>query len=235
MQAVILAGGKGTRLKLYTAVFPKPLVPVVDMPILEIIIRQLAYYGFTDIVLAVGHLKELIMAYCGDGSKWNVRITYSFENEPLGTAGPIKNIANLEENFLVMNGDLLCDLDYRGLFDFHKQNNADVTITQFKKKVKTDLGVLITKNKAIVEYIEKPEYLFNVSMGIYIFKKKVLQFIPEQKRFDLPQLIMDLLLAEQKIVPFSFKGIWLDIGRPEDYEVAVNKFRKQRNKFIKLI
>jgi len=233
MQAVILAGGKGTRLKLHTTVFPKPLVPVGDMPILEIIIRQLAYYGFKNIVLAVGHLKELIMAYFGDGSKWNVRITYSFERAPLGTAGPIKNISNLEENFLVMNGDLLCDLNYRGLFDFHKNNDADVTITQLKKKVKINLGVLVTKNNSIIDYIEKPEYLFNVSMGIYIVNKKVLRFIPEQTRFDLPQLIMKLLHAEKKVVPFSFKGRWFDIGSPEDFEIAVKKLRKFKNEFLK--
>jgi NDP-sugar pyrophosphorylase family protein len=233
MQAVILAGGKGTRLKLYTSVFPKPLVPVGDMPILEIIIRQLAYYGFSDIVLTVGHLKELIMAYFGDGSKWNVRITYSFENAPLGTAGPIKNVSDLDENFLVMNGDLLCDLDFKELYVFHKHNNADVTITQLKKKVKIDLGVLITKDNSIIDYIEKPEYLFNVSMGIYIFNKKTLRLIPEQTRFDLPQLILDLVHAKEKVVPFSFKGRWYDIGRPEDYEVAVKKFLKLRKEFLK--
>lgn len=233
MQAVILAGGKGTRLKPYTEIFPKPLVPVGDMPILEIIIRQLAYYGFNDIVLAVGHLKELIMAYFGDGSKWNVHITYSFENEPLGTAGPIKIVPNLEEDFLVMNGDILCNLNFNELYVFHKQHSADVTITLFEKKVKIDLGVLITQDNAIVNYIEKPEYTYNVSMGIYIFRKKVLSYIADQIPYDLPQLIMNLLSVKEKVVPFPFKGHWLDIGRPDDYEDAVKDFNKLRNDFLK--
>jgi NDP-sugar pyrophosphorylase family protein len=233
MQAVILAGGKGTRLKPHTSVFPKPLVPVGDMPILEIIVRQLAYYGFTDIVLAVGHLKELIMAYFGDGSKWNVRITYSFEKEPLGTAGPIKIVPNLNEDFLVMNGDILCDLNFKELYEFHKKQSADVTITLFEKKVKIDLGVLITQDNSIVNYIEKPEYTYNVSMGIYIFRKKVLSFIPVQTRYDLPQLIMNLLSAKEKVVPFPFKGHWLDIGRPDDYDAAAEDFSKFRNEFLK--
>jgi NDP-mannose synthase len=233
MQAVVLAGGKGTRLNPYTTIFPKPLVPIGNMPILEIIIRQLAYFKFTDIILAVGHLNELIMAYFGDGSKWNLRITYSIEDEPLGTAGPVKLASDLEEDFLVLNGDILCDLNFLDLYNFHKQQGSDVTLSVFKKTIKIDLGVLTTENGNIKNYIEKPEYSFNVSMGVYVFKKEVLNLIPEKTKYDLPQLVQKLLYTKATVVPYFFDGYWLDIGRPDDYETAAAHFNDLKSKFLK--
>ncbi len=225
MQAIILAGGKGTRLKPFTTSFPKSLVPVGDYPILEIILMQLKKYGFDKITLAVGHLANLIQAYFEDGEKWGVKIQYSFEDKPLGTAGPLKLINNLEDNFLVLNSDDLTDMDYLKFYKDHINNNGLITISKFVKKVKIDFGVMQTNDQNVVEdYIEKPEYIFGVSMGIYAFNRKAVEYIPENQYFDFPQLIKFLILDNNKIYCYNHEGFWLDIGRPEDYETASLKF-----------
>ena len=227
MQAIILAGGKGTRLKPYTITLPKSLVPVKDIPILEIIIKQLKKNSFSDITLAVGHLAELIKSYFSNGERFGVKIRYSVESKPLGTAGPLKLIKNLNENFLVMNSDDLTDFDYKDFFEFHKKNKAIVTIATFNKKVNIDLGVLeVGKNNEIVDYIEKPIYNFNVSMGIYAFDKKAIDYIPKDEYFDFPDLIKILKKNDKKILCYEHKGYWLDIGRPEDYEKANEELEK---------
>lgn len=220
MQAIILAGGKGTRLKPYTITLPKPLVPVGERPVLEIIIDQLKMQGFNKITLAVGHLSELIQAYFGDGKKFGVQIKYSKEEKPLGTAGPIKLIKNLDDNFLVMNSDDLTDFDYREFLDLHIKSEAVITIASYKKQVKVDLGVLVAENDLLTDYIEKPVYDFSVSMGIYAFKKEALNFIPEDEYFDFPTLIKRLISEGKKVKCIPHSGYWLDIGRPEDYEKA---------------
>jgi NDP-mannose synthase len=227
MQAIILAGGKGTRLKPYTTILPKPLMPMDDMPIMEIVIRQLKINGFDNIVIAVGHLAELIEAYFGNGRKWGVNITYSRENEPLGTVGPLTLIENLEETFLLMNGDILTDLNYAELFAFHKEHGANITISVCDKEVKIDLGILkIESSHEIYEYIEKPTFVYQVSMGIYILEKKSLDLIPKGKYFDLPDLIKQSLKNQIKVMSYPFKGYWRDIGRKDDYELALNEFEK---------
>ncbi len=165
MKAVILAGGRGTRLAPYTTILPKPLMPVGDKPILDIVINQLRYYGYTDITLAVGYLSELLMAYFGDGSRFGVRIQYSHEDQPLGTAGPIALIDNLDEPFLVMNGDLLTTLNFADLMQYHRAGNAAATITTYQRSVKIDLGVIeYDDHKHLARYIEKPTHHYNVSM-----------------------------------------------------------------------
>ena len=227
MQAIILAGGKGTRLKPYTITLPKSLVPVKDIPILEIIIKQLKKSSFSDITLAVGHLAELIEAYFRNGEKFGIDINYSIENKPLGTAGPLKLIRNLDENFLVMNSDDLTNIDYKDFFEFHKKNNATITIATFNKKVKIDLGVLkLDENNSLKDYIEKPVYDFNVSMGIYAFNKKAIEYIPKNEYFDFPTLIKTLLKNNHKVLCYHHNGYWLDIGRPEDYEKANEELEK---------
>jgi NDP-mannose synthase len=233
MQAVILAGGKGARLKPYTTVFPKPLMPVGDLPILEVVIRQLKRHGFTEIIMAVGHLKELIQAFFQDGVAWGVDIRYSFEDQPLGTAGPLKLIEDLDDRFLVMNGDILTTLDYRGFFEGHGKSDAICTIASYPKPVKIDLGVLETEgSNRVIHYTEKPVLHYNVSMGIYAFDKRVIDFIPDHAYFDFPNLILRLIENRQTVRAHPFDGLWLDIGRPEDYDEAVRTFEANRSEFL---
>lgn len=232
MRAVILAGGKGTRLAPYTTVLPKPLMPIGDMPILEIVIRQLARHGFTAITLAVGHLAELVMAYCGDGEKFGVRINYSREEEPLGTAGPISLIPNLDESFLVMNGDLLATLDYSAMWKHHKERGAIATLASYRRDIKIDLGVIESEDGWVKNYIEKPTYHYTVSTGIYIFDAEILKYIERGMHLDLPELILRLLKEGNKVNIFHFDGYWLDIGRHDDYESAMQEFNLHRADFL---
>ena len=192
MRAVILAGGKGTRLAPYTTVLPKPLMPIGEMPILEIVIRQLERHGFNDLTLAVGYLAELLMAYCGDGSKFNVKLGYSREEQPLGTAGPIALVPDLNDTFLVMNGDLLTTIDYGAMLKYHHERNALATIACYQRDVKIDLGVIeIGPDNWVANYIEKPTYHYAVSMGIYLFEPAILKYIKPNQRLDLPDLVMN--------------------------------------------
>lgn len=234
MRAVILAGGKGTRLAPYTTVLPKPLMPVGEMPILEIVMRQLVHHGFDDQTLAVGYLAELLMAYCGDGSKFGATLEYSREGQPLGTAGPIALVPNLNETFLVMNGDLLTTIDYSAMLKNHRERGMLATIACYQRDVKIDLGVIdVDLDNWVVNYIEKPTYHYEVSMGIYIFEPAILNYIPLNQKLDLPDLMLNLLKAGQKVNVFKFDGYWLDIGRPDDYERAIDEFAKHRQEFIK--
>ena len=228
MKAVILAGGKGTRLRPYTKIFPKPLVPIDDKPVLEIIINQLAKNGFTDIIMAVGHLAELIQAFFGDGSKFGVMIEYSREDEPLGTAGPLLKVQDqLDETFLMMNGDVLTTLNITELIQFHKSNKAAATIALNKRKVDIDYGVVETDDHATINnWLEKPTIDYQVSMGIYILEPEALDYIPSNEAFDLPDLILALINDNKLVKGYFFEGFWLDLGRPEDYELALNEVDK---------
>ncbi len=228
MKAVILAGGKGTRLKPYTTIIPKPLVPIGDKAILEILIGRLKKYGITDLTLCVNHLAELIMAYFGNGSKWGVKIEYSFEDKPLSTVAPIKLIKNLPKNFFVMNGDLLTDFDFKKFYDYHLKNKELLTVATYKRNHKTDFGVIdIDKAKNIaIGFREKPEQTLNVSMGVYVFNKNVLDFVPNNEPFGFDDLMLTLLDKKQPIKVYPYDGYWLDIGRPEDYEKASEDIEK---------
>lgn len=233
MRAVILAGGKGKRLAPYTAVFPKPLMPIGDIPILEIVIRQLAHYGFKKITLAVGYQAGLIETFFGNGKKLGVKIDYSRESEPLGTAGPLSLIKDLDDTFLLMNGDILTDLKFNEMIRFHQKHIAFATLGLFTKKVQIDLGVVdIDKQGHIKDYIEKPELEYSVSTGIYVFEPKVLRYIPRGERLDLPDLIKLLIKEGRKVVAYKFNGYWLDIGRYEDYQEASRIFERRKNKFL---
>jgi NDP-sugar pyrophosphorylase family protein len=233
MRAVILAGGKGTRLAPYTTILPKPLMPVGDMPILEIVIRQLAHRGFNELTLAVGHLAELLMAYCGDGSKFDVKIDYSREEQPLGTAGPIALVPNLNETFLVMNGDLLTTIDYGAMLKYHRERGALTTIACYQRDVKIDLGVIdVDSENWVANYIEKPTYHYAVSMGIYIFEPAILNYIARNQHLDLPELVLNLIKEGKKVNVFNFDGYWLDIGRHDDYEQAIDEFASHRKDFL---
>jgi len=235
MKAVILAGGQGRRLAPYTTILPKPLMPVGDVPILEVVIRQLKQAGFDDITMAVGYLAELMMAYFGDGSKLGVRISYSREEQPLGTAGPVglALAEGFDQPFLVMNGDLLTTIDYRALWDYHHARGAIATLATFRRDVKIDLGVIETDDQNwVTGYIEKPTYHYAVSTGIYIFQPEVLAHIPRQRRMDLPELVLALLGAGRQVAAYPFDGTWLDIGRIDDYEQAVAEFEQRRAEFL---
>jgi NDP-sugar pyrophosphorylase family protein len=232
VRAVILAGGRGTRLAPYTVAFPKPLMPLGDVPILEIVVRQLRRSGFTHVTMAVGHLAELIEAFFGNGARFGVKIDYSREERPLGTAGPLRRVSNLEDDFLVMNGDLLTDLDYGDLIRRHRDQHNDATIGVYQKEVKIDLGVLERDAEGrVIDYREKPTLKYEVSMGVYAFSKAVLDYIPETY-FDFPDLVLELIRRGRPIRGYSFEGLWLDIGRQEDYGKAVETFERERARFL---
>ena len=233
MHAVILAGGKGTRLRPYTTVLPKPLMPIGDMPILEVVLRQLQSAGFKNITMAVGYLAEILQAFFGNGERLNLQIRYSLEERPLGTVGPLKLIKDLPETFLVMNGDILTTLDYKKLMNYHKTYDAKVTIASYKRNLKVDFGVLETdENGFLKNYIEKPTLDYLVSMGVYIFQADVLNIVPDGQYFDLPDLIKALLKKGEKVVAYPFDGYWLDIGRPDDYATAIEEFEQKRHEFL---
>lgn len=222
MKAVILAGGKGTRLLPYTIVFPKPLVPIGNTPILEIIIKQLKKAGFNDITLAVGHLAELVQSYFGKGEKLGIKLNYSKEDNPLGTAGPLALIENLKDTFLVMNGDVLTTLNFKDLFEYHQKYKPTVTIATTFKKVNIDFGIIEKNEKnEIIKYVEKPDMRYLVSMGIYIFEPKILKYIKKGEYLNFPDLIEKLLKNKEKVKNYLSDDYWLDIGIKEDYKKAI--------------
>lgn len=234
--AVILAGGKGTRLRPYTIAMPKPLVPVGDYPILEIIIRQLSKRGFRRVIITVNHQADLIKTYFGNGDKWGVDIEYALENKPLGTMGPLKNLTNLPDDFIVMNGDILTDLDYGSLLDNHIKEKNIFTISAYKREHKVDYGVLhIDSNNILTGFEEKPKLHYTVSMGIYAVSKDVLRYIPEDEYFGFDTLMLELIESNKKVKVDVFSGYWLDIGRPDDYQKATDDFDEMKGKFIECV
>lgn len=233
LQAVILAGGKGARLLPYTLVLPKPLMPIKDKPVLEVVIRQLKRRGFTDICIATGHLSELIEAFFKDGSKYGVRIRYSIEDAPLGTAGPIGLVRPLAENFLVMNGDLLTTLDYRAMFEFHVRRGAAATIAACRREVAIDYGTLeIGPDGDLIRYKEKPRIGYTVSMGINVLSRRAAELIPPKKPIDIPELMMKLVERGERVLCYTPDCLWLDIGRVDDYRKAVEIYERREKEFI---
>jgi NDP-sugar pyrophosphorylase family protein len=233
MKAVILAGGKGSRLAPYTRILPKPLMPIGDLPILEVILLQMKTAGIRDVVLTVGHLSGLLHAFFQDGSQLGINITYSYEECPLGTAGPIALVDGLAETFLVTNGDVLTTLNFRDLIRFHKEQNAIATIASHCRQSKIDLGVIQKDGDCrITGYVEKPVYDFLVSMGIYVFEPAVLSYIIPGEYLDFPNLVHKLLAAGERVVAYEFDGYWEDLGRPDDYERASEDFEKRRSQFL---
>jgi NDP-sugar pyrophosphorylase family protein len=234
MQAVVLAGGKGTRLRPYTTSFPKPLMPIDDLPIIEIVLRQLAHGGFGHVLMTTGHLGEMIRMFCGDGSRWGLRIDYSQEEEPLGTAGPLGLLADeLDENFLVMNGDLLTTLSYRAAFDAHLRRGVLASICLYRREVKVDFGVVEEGEPGFLgRYVEKPTLSYEVSMGVNVLNRGVLRFVERGRRLDMPDLLMRLVEAGERVACHREPCYWLDIGRMEDYEIATAEFTKRRAEFL---
>lgn len=233
MKAVVLAGGKGTRLAPYTNILPKPLMPIGDMPILEVLIRQMKRYGIEEIVLTVGHLSELLRAFFQDGSRFGVRIEYSYEEEPLGTAGPLAMVHGLDDTFLVTNGDVLTTLDLGALIDYHLSQGAAATIAMHSRRVQIDMGVIkFNGRNEVIDYVEKPSMDYEVSMGIYVFEPKALEYIPHDSYMDFPDLILKLLEHGQRVVGYPFDGYWQDLGRRDDYDQATSDFERMRPEFL---
>ena len=226
MRAIILAGGRGTRLRPYTTLIPKPLVPLGGKySILEIIIIQLTRAGFTHITLAVNHLSQLIMAYFGDGSRLGVKLDYSLEEGELSTIGPLTLIDDLPEDFLVMNGDILSNLDYRVFFETHVQTGSQISVSAYRRQIKIDYGVLHYNSEGrLEEFQEKPAYELDVSMGIYCINKSVIDTLPRGAKYGFDNLMIDRLANKQGVEIRPFRGYWLDIGRPDDYEYANDNF-----------
>lgn len=232
MRAVILAGGKGTRLLPLTTLIPKPLVPIGGKySILEIVIMQLVRCGFSHITLAVNRFSNLIMAYLGDGSRFGVKLDYSIEDRELSTIGPLTLIDDLPDNILVMNGDILCDLNYRDFFDAHVRDSAGISVSAFRRQVKIDFGVLqYGADGYLTGFQEKPVYDFDVSMGIYCIHRSVIEALPRGVFFGYDNLMTDGLARGQRISIRPFCGFWLDIGRPEDYAYANEHFAELAEK-----
>ena len=223
LRAIILAGGKGVRLRPFTVNFPKPLMPLGDVPILEVLIKRLVAFGITDITLTLGHLAELIKAYFHTHNRLTtqVRLRYVEEDEPTGTAGSLASVPDLEDTFLVMNGDLLTDLDFDVLVSFHRREGAALTIATHRRRVKVDFGVLEADEKnQVIGYKEKPELSYDVSMGIYVYEPSVLKFIAPGRYLDFPDLVLKLIAAGEKVCAMPSDCLWLDIGRPDDYARA---------------
>jgi NDP-sugar pyrophosphorylase family protein len=233
MKAVVLAGGKGSRLAPYTRILPKPLMPISDMPILEVILQQLKAAGIKDVVLTVGHLSELLHAFFRDGSQFGINITYSYEECPLGTAGPVALVHGLDEAFVVMNGDVLTTIDLRDLVRFHKEQKAIATIAAHHRQSKLDLGVIQKDGDyRITAYIEKPVSDFLVSMGIYVFEPAVLSYITVGQYLDFPNLVQKMIAAGERVIAYQYDGYWEDLGRPDDYERASRDFDNMRAQFL---
>jgi NDP-sugar pyrophosphorylase family protein len=230
---VILAGGKGTRLKPFTMTIPKPLLPLGDMPILEIVIEQLAAAGISRLVLTLGHMSPLILSSVGDGARWGIKIESVLENEPLGTAGSLRTIKDLEDNFLVMNADLLTTIEYKDLFNYHCSQNSMGTIALSRREILIDYGVIRTATDgSLSEYIEKPVLSHTVSMGINVLSKNSLKFIPPAGKFDMPELMMAMFRSGHKIYCYETQCYWKDIGRFDDYTQASEDFVENRARFL---
>jgi len=233
MKAVVLAGGKGARLAPYTYILPKPLMPIGDMPILEVLLRQMKRAGIEDVILTVGHLAQLLHTFFMDGEQWGVHIAYSYEEDPLGTAGPLSLIKDLNSTFLVTNGDVLTTLDLRQLLAFHRSQGGIATIAVHHRQVKIDLGVVQWNgNNSLSGYIEKPTYDYTVSMGIYIFEPRVLDYIPYNQYLDFPDLVLKMIAAGETVSGYNFDGYWMDLGRPDDYAQANEDFACMRSQFL---
>jgi len=234
MRAVILAGGKGTRLHPYTRVFPKPLMPIGQGPILQVVITQLRKAGFDHITLAIGHMGDMIRIYFGNGRKFGLKIDYSEEEQPLGTIGALSLIRDLPDNFLVMNGDILTDLNFAEFISYHKDNRADATIATYNKKVKIEYGVIESKQTHEITGIkEKPTLDYQVSMGIYAFNSNILKYIEKDQYLDFPDLVNLMVKHGERIICCASDVYWMDIGCQADYERAAEDFDKMKNHFLR--
>jgi len=209
------------------------MMPIGDRTILEILFHQMKRAGINHVTLAVGHLAGLMSAYFQDGARYDLDITYSYESKPLGTAGPLANIIDLDKTFLVTNGDILTQLNIADLFQFHKEQGGICTIAMHERKVQIDLGVIeLNHGYEITGYIEKPSFDYKVSMGLYVFEPRVLDYIPKDEYLDFPDLIKKLIAAGERVIGYPYNGYWQDLGNPADYQQATKDFESMRSQFI---
>ncbi len=237
MKAVLLAGGKGTRLRPFTHVFPKPLMPLGDadpMPIMEVVLRQLARSGFRDVTVITGYLTELIEAFCGDGRKFGARLDYRRETTALGTAGGLTLIDRPDEAVLVINGDILTTLDFEAMYAFHRDRGAAATIAAYPREVKIDFGVLEFGDDphVLTGYREKPEFSFQVSMGVYILDPVAWDYLTPGEALPMPDLLEAMRGDGKPVHCFRQPCYWLDIGRHDDYATANEIFVTRRTEFL---
>lgn len=236
-RAIVLAGGQGTRLRPYTTILPKPLMPVGDRPVLDVVVRQLRAAGFEQVTMATGHLAELIEAYFGDGAKLGIQIDYVREEHPLGTAGPLSLLEDFTEDVLVMNGDILTDLDYRALLSDHCADGAVATIATQRRTEAMSLGVVTFGDDAddvnrVIGYDEKPELAVDASMGVYCFSPAVLEHVEPGRFLDFPDLVLRLIAADVPVRGWRSSAFWLDVGTPADYESAQEAFVTLRHRLL---
>jgi NDP-mannose synthase len=234
-QAVIMAGGKGTRLHPYSALLPKPLMPLGDMPILELLLRRLASAGVTEVLLTVNHLRHLIEAYFGDGAKFGLQIRYIGEDKPLGTAGALGHIVDdLDETFFLTNGGLLTNLDLKSMAADHVANKADASIGIFRRQQKIEFGLIeFDAENRLKAYHEKPTNTYNVSMGIYLLGREAIRHhVRPGEYLDMPNLLLKMQAAEADVRCYYDDCVWLDIGRPDDFALAQTIFEKDRTLFL---
>lgn len=232
MRAVVLAGGKGTRLRPYTAILPKPLLPVGDRPILEVLIRQLRSFRIDRVTISLGHLAHLVQAVLGNGDQFGITIDYAIEDSPLGTCGPLSLVETPDEPFLVLNGDVLTDLDFGKLMEFHRSRKGFVTIAAHKRQVAIDYGVLRKDGEVLEHYDEKPVIDYEVSMGVYVFDPYVLNYIKPRTYMDFPDLIKILLTNNEPVSIYEFNGIWYDLGRQEDFVFVQDRFSELKDRVL---
>jgi NDP-mannose synthase len=234
MKAVILAGGKGMRLRPYTSILPKPLMPIGEYPVLEIILRQLVHYGVTDVTIAIGYLGSLIQTYLAQSPiSRRLDIRYHTEDKPLGTAGAIGLIGGLTEPFFVMNGDLLTTVNFAEMMAAHKSRNADLTVGVVKSSVQIQLGVLdIGRSGMITGYDEKPTKTYSASMGAYVYSPSILEMIEPGAYLDAPSLVLKLIAADRKVFGYTADFQWIDIGNVGEYERAQLEFEKDPSQFL---
>ena len=231
-RAVVLAGGKGSRLRPYTVVLPKPLMPIGEYPILEVILRQLASQGFDRVTLAVNHQAEIVRAFCGDGSRWGIRVDYSLETAPLSTIAPLRLIGDLPENFLLMNGDVLTDLPMGNLYDEHVNQKRQFTIAASERTHIVDYGVLHASENRLTGFEEKPTLQYLVSMGVYVVNRSVLDQVPGGRKYGFDDLMLAMLARKESVYVKRYAGYWLDIGRVDDYMRAVEEFEERRQQLL---
>jgi|SRR5579864_3312033 len=231
-RAVVLAGGKGSRLRPYTVVLPKPLMPVGEYPILEVILRQLSHQGFGRVTLAVNHQAEIVRAFCGDGSRWGISIDYSLETAPLSTIAPLRLIPDLPDNFLLMNGDVLTDLSMEKLYQEHVRRKRLFTIAAAERTHIVDYGVLHASENRLTGFEEKPKLPYLVSMGVYVVNRSVLDQVPPEQKYGFDDLMLAMLARQDPVHVEPYSGYWLDIGRVDDYLRAVEEFEDRRQQLL---
>lgn len=231
-RAVVLAGGQGSRLRPYTVVLPKPLMPIGEYPILEVILRQLAGQGFDQVTLAVNYQAEIVRAFCGDGSRWGIRIDYSLETVPLSTIAPLCLIHDLPETFLLMNGDVLTDLPMQKLYEEHVSQKRQFTVAASERTNIVDYGVLHASENRLIGFEEKPTFQYLVSMGVYIMSRSLLERVPKGQKYGFDDLMLDMLARKESVHVERYAGYWLDIGRVDDYMRAVDEFSDRRKQLL---